>query len=94
MVRVLVGCIALVMLIACKPDSPEKKSGGGNLVLGHGFTLSQGEFNLLSADDQFVVANKALSTMYRGLPMDQYFDLTLGLESPSIQFNNFINILY
>lgn len=83
--------LCILVLNGCKPASPEEKAGGGNLALTTGYTLNQSDFNGLSADEQFMVANKALSTMYRGLPLDQFFDLTQGLESPSVQYDNFIS---
>ena len=83
--------LCILMLNGCKPASPEERAGGGNLALTTGYTLNQSDFNVLSADEQFMVANKALSTMYRGLPLDQFFDLTQGLESPSVQYDNFIS---
>lgn len=79
-----------LFLSGCKPTSPEEKAGGGNLALTSGYTLRQSDFDGLSADEQFMVANKALSTMYRGLPLDQFFDLTQGLDNPSVQYNDFI----
>lgn len=86
---------AMLLIVAaitgCKPSAPKQGGGAGDgQALSYGFTLSQAEFNNLSADDQFMVANKALSTLYRGVPADEFFDLTQGLESPVIQQNNFI----
>ena len=78
-------------LSGCKPSSPEKSAGGGVDVPQHGFMLTQSGFNGLSPDDQFVVANKALSTMFQGLPMDEFFDLTQGLDDPQVQYPDFIN---
>ena len=83
---------AVLLLSACSPSSPEENAGGGkNGPIGYDFTLSQAEFDTLSPDDQFMVANKALSTMYRGLPADEFFDLTQGLENPVVQYSQFIN---
>jgi len=79
-------------LQACSPASPEEKAGDrAGSPLSYDFTLSQQEFDALSPDDQFMVANKVLSTMYRGIPADEFFDLTQGLENPVVQYNNFIN---
>ena len=83
----------VLCISACKPEAPEQEAGGGSKVLTTGFTLSQAEFNSLSPDDQFMTVNKALSTMYRGLPMDEFFDLPLGLENPVIKQSNIINTL-
>lgn len=85
---ILATCLALS---ACKPSSPKENSGDqGGSVLSYSFTLTQKEFDALSADDQFMVANKVLSTMYRGMPADEFFDLTQGFEAPVVQYTNFI----
>jgi len=91
--RYLTLVVATILLAGCKPSSPQKADGAEEGVLQHSFTLSQGEFNALSPEDQYMVANKALSTMYRGLPMDEFFDLTQGLDDPVIQQTNFLNTL-
>jgi hypothetical protein len=71
-----------LFLSGCKPTSPEKTAGVSAGVPQHGFMLSQSDFDGLSVENQYVVINKALSTMYRGLPMDEFFDLSKGLVSP------------
>ena len=91
-IRGLALLLAVLLLSACKPEDPSEGSDSqnrGELTTSH--TISQAEFNSLSADDQYVVANKALSTMYRGLPLDEFFDVQQGLESPQIQYQNFIS---
>ncbi len=81
-------------VVACKPSAPTSETSGQSRdALQYSFTLSQTEFDNLSVDDQFMVANKALATMYRGLPLDEYFDLTQGLESPVVQQENFLNVI-
>ncbi len=90
-IRLLILAIGCSSLIACKPASPDDSGASRNgEALQHGFTLSQSEFNGLSKEDQFMVANKALSTMYRGLPADEFFDLTQGLDDPQVQYGDFI----
>jgi hypothetical protein len=86
------GLTLCLALSACSPSSPQDKAGDqAGSPLSYDFTLSQEEFDSLSADDQFMVANKVLSTMYRGIPADEFFDLTQGLETPVIQYSNFID---
>jgi len=88
--RSVVGLFICCSLVACKPSEPEGSSAGDGQSLSYSFTLSQSEFDNLSPEDQFMVANKLLSTMFRGVPADQFFDLTQGLEEPVVQFDNFI----
>jgi hypothetical protein len=90
--RLGLGVALCFTLQACSPASPEEKAGDrAGSPLSYDFTLSQQEFDALSPDDQFMVANKVLSTMYRGIPADEFFDLTQGLENPVVQYSNFIN---
>ena len=85
------GILAVVLTSsACSPSSPEERAGNSGSVLQHDFTLSQAEFDALAPETQFMVANKALSTMYRGLPADEFFDLTQGLDEPVVQYSNFV----
>lgn len=83
--------IAVFAMAGCSPKSPEESAGGSSPVLQHDFTLSQAEFDSLTPETQFMVANKALSTMYRGLPADEFFDLSKGLEDPQVQYTNFVS---
>jgi hypothetical protein len=85
--------IAVFAMIGCSPKSPEESAGVSGPVLQHGFTLTQQEFDALAPETQFMVANKALSTMYRGLPADEFFDLSQGLDTPVIQQTRFIEDL-
>lgn len=92
MARLCLGLLVCIVLAACKPSSPQDKADDrSGAPLNHNFTLSQTEFDALSAEDQFMVANKVLSTMYRGIPADEFFDLTQGLDKPVVQYTNFIN---
>ncbi|GAA6134240.1 hypothetical protein NBRC116188_10290 [Oceaniserpentilla sp. 4NH20-0058] len=88
--RPLIGLFVCCSIVACKPSEPEGSASGGDKTLAYDFSLSQSEFDALSAENQFMVANKLLSTMYRGVPVDEFFDLTQGLEEPVIQYTNFI----
>ena len=81
-------------LLGCKPASPDQDgSQGSRKALSYDHTLSQSEFNALAATDQYMVANKALSSMYRGVAADEFFDLTKGLDNPVISQTNFISDL-
>lgn len=88
--RSIVGLLICCSIVACKPSDPDGSSDEDK-ALSYSFALTQQEFDDLSPEDQFMVANKLLSTMYRGIPADAFFDLTQGLEEPVIQYENFIN---
>ncbi len=79
--RLLLSLVSLA-LAACQPASPEQGSAANSRqALTHDFTLDS---------QQYMVANKALSTMFRGLPLDEYFDLTQGLDNPVVQQDNYM----
>ncbi len=81
-------------VLGCKPASPEQDgSQASRQALTYDYTLSQSEFNNLSATDQYMVANKALSSMYRGVAVDEFFDLTKGLNNPVVSQANFMSEL-
>ncbi len=83
-----------VAMLGCKPASPEQDSSqNSRQALKYDYTLSQSEFDNLTATDQYMVANKALSTMYRGVAVDEFFDLSKGLENPEVSQADFINTL-
>ena len=86
--------VCSLVLLGCKPASPDQDgSQGSRKALSYDYTLSQSEFNNLAATDQYMVANKALSSMYRGVAADEFFDLTQGLDNPVIAQTNFISEL-
>jgi len=89
--RWLVVLLSMTLVTACKPEEPTGSSSREGQPLTSGYTLSQEEFNSLSKEDQYMVATKVLSTMYRGLPLDQFLDLSNGLDIAPVQYINFIS---
>lgn len=70
---------ASMLVLGCDPGLPEGNNdfnAGGSAV-----ALSQGEFNSLSAEDQYMVANKLLGTMYRGIAVEDFFNVDAGMEN-------------
>lgn len=45
--------------------------------------LSDAEYDALSAEDKYAVANKILGTLYKGMAPEEFFDLHNGLSSPT-----------
>ena len=65
-----------MLVFGCDPGLPE---GSNDYAAGGTATaLSQGEYNSLSAEDQYMVANKLLGTMFRGVPAEDFFNLDAG----------------
>ncbi len=92
--------LTAVILTACKPDSPsqgqdtESTAGlfGAQVVTGEATPLTSSEYNQLSAEQQYAVSNRLMGTLYKGVPADEFFDLSQGLASPKIGGGgNFIN---
>ncbi len=80
--HVLTRWILLLMaalLAACDPGQPggaAEFSAGGRAA-----ALSQAEFNQLPAEQQYQVANKLLATFFKGMPVEDYFDLSQGIDT-------------
>ena len=75
-------------VLGCDPGLPE---GGNDFNAGgSAVALSQGEFNSLSAEQQYMVANKLLGTMFRGISVEDYFDMNAGMANLQPLNNNFL----
>jgi hypothetical protein len=70
--------ITVAMVVsACDPGLPAGNSGfqaGGAAT-----ALSQSEFNALSSQQQYMVANKLLGTMFRGVAVEDFFNMNAGM---------------
>jgi hypothetical protein len=66
-------------VFGCDPGLPE----GSNdfAAAGTAVALSQAEFNTLQPEDQYMVANKLLGTMFRGVPAEDFFNLEAGVAN-------------
>jgi len=90
--RALFLILAASVLTACKPESQSQGSNadasttmfGAQVVHGEAAALSSAEYNQLSAEDQYAVANRLMSTLYKGIPADEFFDLNQGLATPKM----------
>jgi hypothetical protein len=77
-----------MLVFGCDPGLPEGNNdfaAGGSAV-----ALSQGEFNSLPAEDQYMVANKLLGTMYRGVSVEDFFDPNAGMANLQPRSNSFL----
>jgi len=99
--RAVLLLLAAVVLTACTPDSPSQgtNNSGNNLMLfgaenvtGAAEPLTSSEYNQLTPEEQYAVSNRLMGTLYKGIPADEFFDLSQGLTSPKIGGGgNFIN---
>jgi hypothetical protein len=77
-----------MVVLGCDPGLPE---GGSEFAAGGtAVALSQGEFNTMPAEQQFMVANKLLGTMYRGVSAEDFFNLEAGMANLQPKNTSFI----
>jgi len=68
-----------ILLISCKASDlevDEERSGDANLPTAAAKPLSSTKFNQLSNETQYQVANKLAGTLYKGVPLDAFFDFS------------------
>ncbi|MGD2053247.1 MAG: hypothetical protein PVG45_03985 [Gammaproteobacteria bacterium] len=79
---------ASMLVLGCDPGLPEGSNdyaAGGTAA-----ALSQGEFNSLPAEQQYMVANKLLGTMFRGVSVEEYFDMNAGMANLQPRSDSFL----
>ena len=84
-------------LIGCEPLNPvDEITAGDNFqggVTGTAAPLSQSEFNALESDQQYRVANKLLGTMFRGVSVHDFFDLSQGTDNLTLNDPNYLETI-
>jgi len=84
-----------VAAIGCSPDNPSDDLPPNDLfqnsVTGKAAPLTKEEFNALTPEQQYRVANKLLGTMFRGVSMHDFFDLSNGIDNLTVRDPNFLN---
>ena len=92
-IKLLVVCGFSFVISACDPGLPSNgpETGSAMSVKGYAGALSESDYASLSAVGQYQVANKLLSTLYKGVSADEFFDLEAGLSTPRRKGNtNFL----
>ena len=79
---------------ACKPGDPQEKDT--YKVKGIGAPLTNDEYNKLTPLQQYQVANRLMSTLFKGVPAQEFFDvLSIDGKPEDLQvsetYTNFIN---
>ena len=83
----LIIAVSLVVL-GCDPGLPE---GGSEFAAGgSAAALSQAEFNTLPAEQRYMVANKLMATMFRGVAVEDFFNLDAGMANLQLNSNTFL----
>jgi hypothetical protein len=77
-----IAILILVCLGACDPQIPKAPDAfvpTTPTAYGTAKSLSNEEYNVLSSEQKYVVANKLMGTLYKGVPANDFFDLSTGL---------------
>ncbi len=75
------------VLVACDPGLPSdvKETGSALSIKGAASPLSNSEYDSLTPIQQYKVANKLLSTLFKGVSVDEFFDLSNGMENLTVK---------
>lgn len=78
--------LSLGVLASCDPGQP---TGSSDIIVqGKAAALTTSEYNELTPEDQYRVASKLLGTIFRGIPSDEFFDLSSGDTSQPLVVQN------
>lgn len=85
---------ALVWFSGCTPEVPQqsqKNESPGIAVSGAAAKLSSSEYTALSNEQKYAVSNKLMATLFKGVPVSEFFDVQAGLADPVLKSeSNFI----
>lgn len=85
MKKILTLLVLVAAVTGCEIDSPSNGSQVGFQVSGFAAQLSEQEFSGLEKEQQYRVANKLLGTMYRGVAVADFFDISEGMTKPVLK---------
>lgn len=83
--------VLAVLLVGCNPGTPDKKTSGSNSPQGSAAPLAAAEYRSLSPEQQYDVANKLLASFYRGVPVDEFFDLSKGMNPLHVRDRDYVH---
>ncbi|MCH8498535.1 MAG: hypothetical protein LAT63_08645 [Marinobacter sp.] len=69
-----------LLLVGCDPGTPYRDNEPVFTAAGAAAPLSDSEFRQLTPEQQYQVANKLSASFYRGVPVDEFFDLSAGMN--------------
>ena len=73
--------LASFSFLGCSPDTP---TGTSSLVNFPG-ELSKAEYNALTNEQKYAVSNKLMSTMFKGIPVTDFYDLSKGMNNLALK---------
>ncbi len=74
-----------VLMSGCEVELPSKVLQEEFQIVGYATPLSDQEFSSLDAEEQYRVANKLLGTMYRGVAVADFFDISKGMDALALK---------
>lgn len=90
----LLPLILVTTILGCAPNDPSEGQPPVSLfqdsVTGKAAPLTQAEYSALTAEQQFRVANKLLGTMFRGVSVNEFFDISQGMNNLTVKDPNFL----
>ncbi|MFY9271042.1 MAG: hypothetical protein WAO55_14970 [Candidatus Manganitrophaceae bacterium] len=75
-------------LAACRPEVPQPSQNEGTVpvvISGAAEKLTPSDYNALSSEQKYAVADRLMATLYKGVPVSEFFDVTAGLGSPTLK---------
>ncbi|MCW8936293.1 MAG: hypothetical protein OQK98_16385 [Gammaproteobacteria bacterium] len=80
--------LALILLTSaflwgCTADTPSGNSS--NAVKSYSGELTKSEYDALTNEQKYQVANKLLGTMFKGVPVDEFFDISNGMDNKTLK---------
>ncbi|WDT76826.1 MAG: hypothetical protein MPW16_06330 [Candidatus Manganitrophus sp.] len=89
--RRIAGLIISALLLVgsgCTPEVPQpsQKNGSPNIrASGAAAMLSKSEYDALSSEQKYAVADKLMGTLYKGVPVSDFFNIEAGLANPTLK---------
>lgn len=80
--------VLLLWLSGCTPEVPHSSQKNESPTIrasGAAATLSDSEYNALSNEQKYAVANKLMGTLYKGVPVSDFFKIEAGLGNPALK---------
>lgn len=75
-----------LFVLGCSPDTPSGNSS--DAVKSYPGELSKAEYDALNDEQKYQVANKLLGTMFKGVPVDEFFDISNGMQNLTLKSGN------
>ncbi len=69
--------LATLSIVGCSPDAPTGKSSLENFP----DELTKAEYDALTNEQKYAVSNKLMTTMFQGIPVADFYDLSQGMDN-------------